>query len=218
PRTVAYDLQGRFNLNNLSRRAEVWYPAFKRLLRLLERVEGLPEAVVAWLGGDQQRPHADGAEHLAYPLVEPPYPAATRPMSALGEMLLVKGVPEEILARLAPFVTAIPAARQTRINVNTCPPLLFQVLADQVSAADAEALAAARGETGFDSVEAFLQRPELAGEANLAAEPMVTLASEYFQVTNQVRIGRMNLATDAVIRRDAAAQSVTVVSRGWGYL
>lgn len=217
-RTVAYDLQGRFNLNNLSRRDEVWYPAFKRLLRLLEIDEGLAEAVVDWIDEDQQRTHADGAEDLEYLLFEPPYRAANRPMSDLGEMLLVNGVTEEILARLAPFVTAIPSARQTRINVNTCPPLLFQVLADQVSAADAEALAAARGETGFESVEAFLQRPELAGEANLAAEPMVTLASEYFQVTNQVRIGRMNLATDAIIRRDAAEQSVTVVSRGWGYL
>lgn len=217
-RTAVHDLQGRFNLNNLNRRDEVWYPAFKRLLRLLEIDEGLAEAVVDWIDEDQQRTHAHGAEDLEYQLYDPPYRAANRPMANPGEMLLVQGVNEEILARLAPFVTVIPDARATRINVNTCPPLLLQLLGEEVTAADAESLADARGESGFDSIEAFLLRPELAGEANVTAEPMISLASDYFMATSEVRIENMNLATGSVIRRDAALGTVEVIARYWGSL
>jgi general secretion pathway protein K len=217
-RTVVTDLQGRFNLNNLTQRDEVWYPAFKRLLRLLDIDEGLAEAVVDWLDPDQQRTHADGAEDLEYLLLDPPYRAANRPMSDVGEMRLINGVTEDVLDRLAPFVSVTPDGRPTRINVNTCPPLLFQILGETLDAAAAESLANARGDVGFESIEAFLQRPELAGEANRTAEPMVGLASEYFQVTNQVKIGRINLATDSVVRRNNADSSVGVIARGWGFL
>jgi general secretion pathway protein K len=217
-RTVVNDLQGRFNLNNLISRDEVWYPAFKRLLRLLEINEGVAEAVVDWVDADQQRSHADGAEDLEYLLFDPPYRAANQRMADLGEMLLVNGVTEEILSKLAPFVTVIPDGVVTRINVNTCPPLLLQVLGEQMTAADAESLASVREEEGFESIEEFLQRPELAGEANVTAEPMATLSSDYFRVTSQVRIARINLATDSVVKRNAANKAVTVIQRAWGFL
>ncbi|KAA3624530.1 MAG: general secretion pathway protein GspK [Proteobacteria bacterium] len=218
-RTTAMDLQGRFNLNNLNRRGDdVWYAAFKRLLRLLEIDEGVAEAVVDWIDSDEQRTHSDGAEDLEYLLFDPPYRAANRPMADLGEMLLVSGVDEEILSRLAPFVTVIPDARGTRINVNTCPTLLFQIFGDEMTAADAEALAAMRAEQGFESVEAFLASNPLAGEPQQVAEPLVTLSSDYFLVTSEVKIGDMNLATDSTIKRDSARRTVSVVSRAWGFL
>ncbi len=216
-RTVIRDLQGGFNLNNLTGRDEVWYPAFKRLLRLLDIDEGLAEAVVDWIDPDQQRTHADGAEDLEYLLFEPPYRAANRPMVDLGEMLLVNGVTEEILTRLAPFVTVIPDNRQTRINVNTCPPLLFQAIAG-IDASAAEALADGRGEQGYESMEIFLQRPELAGEANQIAEPMVGLSSDYFLVTNQARIEDLNLAVDSVVKRNTASRRIEIVHRAWGFM
>jgi general secretion pathway protein K len=217
-RTVVRDMQSRFNLNNLTRRDEVWYPAFRRLLRLLEIDEGLAEAVVDWIDADQQRTHADGAEDLEYLLFDPPYRAANRPMIDLGEMLLVNGVTEEILNKLAPFVTVIPDPRETRINVNTCPPLLLQVIGGEISSSDAESLANARGETGFESITEFLQRPELAGEANLVAEPMISLSTDYFVVTSEVQVNNVNLATHSVIRRNAANGAVAGISRAWGFL
>lgn len=216
-RTAIEDMQGRFNVNNLTRRDEVWYPAFKRLLRLLDIDEGIAEAVVDWIDADQQRTHASGAEDLEYLLFDPPYRAANRRIADLGELLLVEGVTEDVLTRLTAFVTAIPDDRETRININTCPPLLFQAMAG-VDAAAAEALADGRGEEGYESVEVFLQRPELAGEAHLFAEPMISLSSDFFMVTNQARIDDMNLAIDSVVRRSRASGQIEVLSRAWGYL
>ncbi len=216
-RTAVEDMQGRFNVNNLTRRDEVWYPAFKRLLRLLDIDEGVAEAVVDWIDPDEQRTHANGAEDLEYLLFDPPYRAANRRIADIGELLLVQGVTDDVLTRLTPFITAIPDQRETRINVNTCPPLLFQAMA-AIDAGSAETLADGRGESGYESIEVFLQRPELAGEANQFAEPMISLASDYFVVTNQARIDDMNLAIESVVRRSRESGEIAVVSRAWGYL
>ncbi len=216
--TTIQDLHSRFNLNNLSQRDEVWYPAFRRLLRLLEIDEGVAEAVVDWIDADSQRTHASGAEDLEYLLLDPPYRAANRAMVDLGELELIQGVDAEAVRRLEPFVTVIPNAGNTRINVNTCPPLLLQILGDEMTAADAESLANSRGEEGFPSIEEFLRRPELAGQSNITAEPMVTLASSYFRARSRVRLAGLELSLNSVVRRDAGRVAVTVIQRQRGYL
>ncbi len=98
--TTIQDLHSRFNLNNLSQRDEVWYPAFRRLPRLLEIDEGVAEAVVDWIDADSQRTHASGAEDLEYLLLDPPYRAANRAMVDLGELELIQGVDAEAVRRL----------------------------------------------------------------------------------------------------------------------
>jgi general secretion pathway protein K len=217
-RTVIHDHQGRFNLNNLTTRDEVWYPAFKRLLRLLELNEGIAEAVVDWIDADQNRTHADGAEDLEYQLLDPPYRTANRPMIDVGELVYIQGLGPQQLNRLLPYVTVIPDNKVTRINVNTCPPLLLQILGAEMTSADAESLATGRGETGFESIQTFLQRPELAGEANVTAEPLSTLQSDYFQIASQTRVGRLRFAMNSMIKRNSQQGSVEVIRRGRSYL
>ena len=217
-KTSITDQQSRFNLNNLKGRDEVWYPAFKRLLRLLEIDEGLAEAVVDWIDADQNRTHAEGAEDLEYLLRDPPYRTANRPMIDLGELAFIQGMDSNTLERLLPFVTVIPENRSTRINVNTCPTLLLQILGNEMTAADAESLANGRGDSGYDSMKLFLQRPELAGEANVTAEPLVSLVSDYFLVRSQTQVGRLNFAMNSLIKRNAKLESVSILRRGRSYL
>jgi len=217
-RTSIRDLQSRFNLNNLSTRDEVWYPAFKRLLVLLEIDPNLAEAVVDWIDADQERTHGAGAEDLEYLLYDPPYRAANRRFADLGELASVQGITSEVMHRLAPYVAVIPDERTTRLNINTCSALLLQILGVEMTAADAESLVAARGETGFESVEAFLQRPELAGSANQTAEPMISLNSNFFLVRSQVTLQRLNLSMDSVIKRNSEDFSVRVINRQRSYL
>ena len=188
------------------------------MLRLLELDETLVEAVVDWIDADQQRTHAAGAEDLEYQLNDPPYRAANRHIVDLGELIYVQGFDIETIKLLEPFVSVIPDSKATKINVNTCPPLLLQVLGAQVTAADAESLANARGENGFESIELFLQRPELAGEANVTAEPMISLSSEFFSVNSQVSIDRLGLNMESIVQRNANTESVSIIARKRGYL
>ncbi|HXJ37397.1 MAG TPA: type II secretion system minor pseudopilin GspK [Candidatus Eisenbacteria bacterium] len=85
------------------------------------------DAILDWTDADDvARPH--GAERAWYRAQQPPRGAANRPLATVGELLLVRGIDERMLARLRPFVTA---AGEDGVNPNTAPPeVLFAVWPD----------------------------------------------------------------------------------------
>jgi general secretion pathway protein K len=98
------DLQGRFNLNNLANgRDQVWYPAFQRLLMVLDLEPGLADAVVDWVDADIDVSGHYGAEDPAYQLKEPPYRAANRPMAEVSELAWVQGVTRKFFGLCGPM-------------------------------------------------------------------------------------------------------------------
>jgi len=211
--STAEDLQGRFNLNNLSAgRDKVWYPAFQRLLTLLKLDPGLADAVIDWIDRDQEPSGAQGAEDATYLLAQPPYRAADRPFAVAGELRWVAGFTPKALAVLLPYVTALPAAN-VAINVNTCSPVLLRVMARvPLSEADGVALADGRGPTGYLKVEDFLRRPELAGKADTAAR-LASVASNFFLVTSTAHYGRVDTSLQSVVQRGAPNAPAVVIER-----
>lgn len=188
--TRVEDAQGRFNLNNLrAGRDKVWYPAYQRLLALLELDPKLADTLVDWLDDDGLPTGAAGMEDGGYLARRPPYRSANRMLADTAELAWVDGYDAAARAALAPYITALPAVG-VRLNVNTCPPLLLRILARAPLPEGAgEALAAGRGETGYASVEAFLQHEVLAGQGAVVA-PLVTVASSYFLIASTARFGR----------------------------
>ena len=184
------DLQGRFNINNLGAgRDEIWYPAFQRLLRVLELEEGLADAVVDWVDPDQETSGSFGAEDAEYLSLQPSYRSANRPFSEVGELIWVKGFDADKVAALQPYLSALPAGN-VRINVNTAPNAILRILArDLIAERDAQALAEGRGSEGYESADEFLAAPQLAGQGNTAT-PLVTVASNFFQVESRAEFGR----------------------------
>lgn len=195
------DVQGRFNVNNLAAgRTSPWYPVFGRLLQALEMDPGLADAVVDWLDADLDVSGLHGAEDPQYQLRKPPYRAANQPMRDTGELLWVAGMDAAKLARLAPYVTAVPETN-LRLNVNTCPPALLRALAEPVlSEGEAQALAAARGPKGYVEASAFLAQPPMAGKGD-AIEPLVTVQSAWFEVRAEAGIGRARFVLRSLLHR-----------------
>jgi general secretion pathway protein K len=203
------DAQGRFNLNNLAQEGETGARARARFTRLLE-VLGLTTAIVApiadWVDADQEVRFPDGAEDGDYTRLQPPYPAANRPMVSISELRLVKGVTDDIYEALAPYVTALPEA--TPININTASLPLMMALVSGLGQSSAEALMEARSREGFPNVEAFLSqlaytgyRPDTAG---------LSVASQYFRVVAKVKRGRGRVQLTSLLKRSADAQVRTV--------
>ncbi len=210
--TVIEDAQGRFNLNNLSARDEVWYPAFRRLLRLLELDENLADAVVDWIDTDQDATGGNGAEDLTYLNEDPSYRAANQMFTETGELLWVAGFDIDTVARLAPYVTAIPQAG-TPINVNTCTAVVMRILTEDILSEGAvEALIAGRGEDGFESSQAFLETPELEGQGGKIGQ-LIATASSYFLVNNRAQFGRITLNIQSLIQREREGAQVRVLQR-----
>ena len=194
------DEQGRFNLNNLVEGATVNPQAllqYQRLLLLLELEEGLVNALLDWLDPDINARFPEGAEDDTYLTRDPPYRAANGPLHHVSELRLVAGYTAEVVARLRPYVTALPQA--TALNVNTAPALLLATLVEGMGPVEAEALVQVRDEEPFASLDLFTAQPAYAGREML--EVPLTLRSEYFRLQGQVAVGDAEAWLSSLLQR-----------------
>ena len=210
---TAEDQQGLFNINNLGiGRDKVWYPAFQRLLQMVELDESLADAVVDWIDTDQDVSGSAGAESIDYLGLDPSYRAADRNISDIGELLWVAGFDAEKLAKLAPYITALPESN-VAINVNTCPVPLLRILGSELlGSGAADSLANDRGEAGYDDIATLLQHPALAGSGDVA-EAISAVASRYFRVISRSEFGRVQLQLHSLLRRFPENGQVLVLRR-----
>ena len=212
------DLQGRFNINNLVEdegeptdaesavnAEELAY--FKRLLEVLDLEPALAPALVDWLDADINTRFPDGAEDETYLLADPPYRAANRPLVSTSELRLVKGFTPEVIAVLAPHVTALPVA-ETLININTATPAVLRALHKELDDSGVEQLIADRGEDGYADVDTFLEHSALAG---LDLDIEVDITSDWFNVLTASGVGRGQAQLESLFWRED--DQLRVVSR-----
>jgi general secretion pathway protein K len=110
------DLDGRFNLNNLSdptvspNQAD-WRNVFSRLLTALKLDPSLVQNVLDWMNTQSSQTDAFYASQAV------PYRRAQRLFSHVSELRLVKGFDGDTYQKILPYVSALPP--NTTINVNT---------------------------------------------------------------------------------------------------
>lgn len=208
------DLQGRFNLNNLlTPEGQLSAPDlqyFQRLLRALELDAAVALAVVDWLDSDFDTRFPDGAEDDYYLNTETPYRAANRPMQSISELRLVKGIDAKTWKALAPYICALPA--RTALNINTAQTPLLQALVEEFSTTSAEQLVEARGEAGYDTIEAFLQQDAFAGRE--IATGSLTVASQYFLIRSEITLGTARARVFSVVQRNVNGSQVLARTQG----
>ncbi len=208
------DLAGRFNLNSLVQEQQQNAAAlaqFRRLLLRLQITEPYAERLVDWLDSDQQPSGELGAEDNAYLLLDPPYRTAGGRMEDLSELRLLLDMRDEDFQRLAPYVTALPA--DTPLNVNTASAMVLSSLADSLSLSAGEALVQVRQAGGFRDVASFTAQPALGG---VQLEGLrLAVASQFFQVTSEVRLADRRMALVSRLRREDNGD-VRVLQRNLG--
>jgi general secretion pathway protein K len=125
-----FDLQGRFNLNNLLHEAGQLdldkLEQLKRLLTALNISAVKADAIADWLDKDSEPLGENGAEGSYYSGLEPPYRPGNQAMSSVSELKLVKGFSPAVEDEKADYdlliahVTVLPEL--TSININTATP------------------------------------------------------------------------------------------------
>jgi general secretion pathway protein K len=208
------DMQGRFNINSLvveSKVNETALNRFRRLLELHELDPAIADAVLDWIDRDIDLRFPAGAEDDAYLNATPAYRTGNAPMASISELLLVKGMTREAYEALAPLLSALPTP--TPVNVNTASVPVIMALTEGITESDAEALVDARGDEGYASVDDFLRQEALAGRK--IATDGLAVASEYFMVRAEARIGRAQVRMNSLVHRDSDAR-VSVVWRSRG--
>ena len=98
---------------------------FQRLLDTLGIDRTVADAVVDWLDNDEN-PRVGGAESSYYLALPNPYRAKNDLFDTVGELRLVRGVTDEVLGKLLPFVTVSSSGA---VNINTAPREVLMSLA-----------------------------------------------------------------------------------------
>lgn len=204
------DMQGRFNINNLvkdGKPSPIDVKRFERLLKALELNPNLSEAVIDWIDSDSETMPGNGAEDGEYMGHTPPYRTANNIINSVSELRLVKGFTKEAVARLEPFISALPA--YTPININTARPEILMTLADDLTKTDAEAMIEDRGTKGYTDIQKFITSPTVKSR-NIPAEGL-GINSDYFIVDAASRFGKGQVRLLGLIHRTADNKAQTLV-------
>lgn len=211
-----FDLQGRFNVNNLVDQGQVvptQLEIFQRLLEVLGLEPGIASAVVDWIDPDQNTTFPDGAEDDVYTSLPQPYRTANQPLVSATELMLIKNITAEVYAVLAPHVVALPEV--TQINVNTATAPVIAAIAPGLAIEDGETLVESRQEQVFDTVANFTQLDVLQGKQLQPVLDLLSVNSSYFLMDGNTRYGdrgKMHLYT-VLVRKGG---KVSVVMRSFG--
>jgi len=196
------DAQSKFNLNNLvsdNGPSTLNIGIFQHLLKSLEIDPNLSDAVIDWIDSDSNA-LPGGAEDIDYLQMKTPYRAANQPLQSVEELLLIRGFTPEIVDKLRPFVTALPAPRE--INVNTAGEKVLSALFYTLPTTAISTLIDDREKEPFTDLEKLKQRLEALADGKLKTGPY-GVSSSYFEVIINTQFGRYQGSTQALIERVA---------------
>ena len=192
------DLQGRFNLNNLTTLQGAVDPLaqaqFERLLASLGLDPRLAGVVVDWLDVDADTNFPDGAEDDAYAGVIPPYRTPNWAITSTSELTAMAGIEADGYRVLLPYVTALPPG--TRVNVNTASAPVLASLSDDIDVAQAASLLEQRGSGAFADIDATFD-----GLISADVRGRIDGSSSYFLLTATVVLGTHQFTLYSVLQR-----------------
>lgn len=194
-----HDLQGRFNVNWLSREGSMGEAA-RIALPLLARAQDVPDAVATRLRDavDPDSLFRDSAFGGRSALSAPP----PLPLILPDVLRLVSGAEGDRLDSLMPYLTALPS--DTALNINTVSAEVLAAFLPGLRPAELAELVTRRRDAPFPEVAGFLEWSEVVfGEENtLLLERLdLTTGSNWFDVRLTARLDTVALQRSAVVRR-----------------
>ncbi len=207
------DLQGRFNLNQFVAGSQQTSILSQKLSLMTAQI-GLDPA---WMDDLLDFTDVDGearlggAEDYFYLGLDQPFRTSGQALQDLSEIRLLRSMSGEGYGRLSEVLTVTPAMSPS-LNVNTAPAMVLQTLASDLSLEQANALIERRTAVeGFDTVQEFLQQPELAGMAVNAAG--LGVQSSFFKANIKARYENHSVYLTSFIYREPTTGAMKVYKR-----
>jgi len=220
------DLQGKFNLNNLSKAINSKFQQqdlklLQRLLVELKLNKDMANAIVDWLDADLESSIPGGAESDYYVGLEKPYRAANTLLTSPSELRQIKGFEKDkIYNTLRPYIVTLPVA--TAINVNTASKEVLKSLDAKLKDEDIDKIMErrkidAQGKSEpFEDIgdfEKFMKQNS--SNKNFKASNML-VKTNYFLLTSIAEIARGRVTLYSIIYRNDDGNSLRVISRSQG--
>lgn len=206
------DEQGKVNLNNLlapdGKKSDADLRIFRTLLGSLAISPELADAVLDWIDRDSDLASAAGAEDSYYLALARPYRAPNAPMVQVEELYRVRGFDAATVAKLKPYVTALPG--RTAINVNTASDVVLAAVLG-LTREKAAAMLTERRAKPFRSRGEFADRARRDGVESVGSE--LDVKSAFYSVRIQVAQDEVQLASEALVRRADNASTAIIWRR-----
>lgn len=135
-------------------------------------------------------------------------PLVGRPLIDISQLRTLPGVTSEVLARLKPWVVALP--KEAGLNVNTAPARLLNAL-ENVDEPSATRLLRERPEGGYASVQQFLDAPALSGLR--PGRHGLVVGSRWFRLELTAQHGGQQLYVYSDVEIDAKTNRPRVLRR-----
>ncbi|QJR11807.1 hypothetical protein DSM104443_02890 [Usitatibacter rugosus] len=208
---VLFDEQGKYNLNNLvglDKKASLNDEKIaRRLFASLGVNEDLVPAVIDWIDADSDLVGTAGAEDPYYLSLARPYRPSNQPMVQVEELYRIRGFDSATVAKLKPYVTALPA--RTPVNVNTAAAEVILAIAPEVPAEQVAAFVKSRNALPIKSPQQIFERWAKVPAGALGND--LDVKSGYFIARVQVAQDDVQLASEALIERKANAAGSTAI-------
>ena len=178
----------------------------------------IAEAAADWVDSDSS-PGPAGAEDAAYAGGPNPYRTANALFADIGELQALVGMTPEIMARLRPWLCALPSAELSPLNINTLSPeqapLLAMLAPGQLDVERARRVLASRPAGGWSNQVEFWRIDALRGlEVPLDAQLQLQMRTRWFALDVTVAMLDAEFSETALV--DARLQPSRVVARRWG--
>jgi general secretion pathway protein K len=192
------------------------------LMQTLRVPEGearrIAEAAADWADSDAV-PSSGGAEDNAYAGGDSPYRTGNTLFADIGELGALAGMTPEIMARLRPWLCALPTTELSPLNLNTLlpeqAPLLAMLAPGQLDVERARRVLAGRPTGGWGNQIEFWRIDALRGlEVPLDVQLQAQLRTRWFALDVDVEVMDAEFSETALL--DARLQPSRVVARRWG--
>jgi general secretion pathway protein K len=200
------DAQARFNLNNLVdaskdpiiTRSEPQIAAFRRLLGHLQLPADLADTLADYLLLIRPRTIGDKNE-----------PAKKPQLIFVEDLAAISAFTPAHIQKLEKFVIFLPTKVQTTVNVNFAEPEVLAAVIEGLSMGEARRVS--RASQCREPINRKDEITKMFGAANALTLDFVDVKTDYFLVEGNVRFDRMEVKTEALLKRDRSGPKVEMV-------
>jgi len=191
----------------------------EQLLRLIEILNhngnnsgaisyAIVPAIADWTDGDDSTSCLEfisgentGVESDYYEKLYPAYKCPNTELQNRDELLLVKGITEDVFGRLCDYVTVYGDGK---VNINTASKTVIQALSGKMDSTIADMIVRQRKGRAFDSISQLRNTPAMTDELYNQIRKAVTVSTDepYYEVKSEADCNGYLCIINAIIKKD----------------
>jgi general secretion pathway protein K len=178
---------------------------------------GLVPSIIDWTDSDDQVTYLpfikyenSGAESAYYGNLDSPYSCRNAPFEVTEELLLVKGITQDVFERMRDYITVYGNGR---VNINHASKLVIESLSEKMDTVLAQMIIDRRRIKPFNSITELRDVPGMTDNIFNAIRKTATVSStsQYYHVTSRGSVGHRNCTIVAILRKNMKTENVEVV-------